>query len=730
MVRCLPALRGRAFTSVSAAVAAVCSIFGVLITYRSVQSSVELRLQPQGVASGNLHPGAASGGGAVAVPPVAAKPAAAGVLAELRSSTGPPSSGIGVFTSAPKLRPGSASLGEATTRPADANAGAVKSSDTTLPKQASAVEVKSTSVVQAPASNNTLESKKAGLWTLPPRGGGAPTIAFLILGYRDSLRPLWTDPDDKATCAPCPKGVKMLRAASSAYVNAPEQWWCAQRNYLLGMKGMLMTFPTVDFYFLADTDTAVFRESLDVMMHLLQTSVLRAADDLYMGHGYDLSGSKVTRIIMSGGGVLVRGPTLRRLASSGVLLGCIEESLSGQWCYHHLDWTVAECLARINVTASGHPAFQQNTCNEHYGAEVVACHPAKHRRVQQAMIEAHAANFAANKDNLDATWAFPCKSYNWRYDPRSVCKGPLHGAQVEAAISQKITVLRPILPTVAFMVMGDGSTPPWIAPQDNVMMFLPPQNCSDCPASAEKKRKASGNLLFAPKPWWCAQRHYMAAVEKLASCCVGERAHDCEELLHWAHSFQMQHFPLVDYYFLASASAVVFRDSLDALLRLLDTEVLQKDEDLFMGHGYDLLQSKIARIILSDGGILIRGHTLRRLANTGTLSWCIEKSLHSCWCWHHLDWVLAECFARIGVIARGHSAFQQHTCKDSSSPRLVTCHPKVGGSNGGNANVQTLLAAHRSNFIKDATELDKSWAAPCKRYMWKHHTESRCGSEE
>jgi len=357
------------------------------------------------------------------------------------------------------------------------------------------------------------------------------------------------------------------------------------------------------------------------------------------------------------------------------------------------------------VTASGHPAFQQNTCNEHYRAEVVACHPAKHRRVQQAMIEAHAANFAANKDKLDATWAFPCRSYNWRYDPTSMCKGPLFGAQVEAAISQKM--LRPIQPTVAFMVMGDGSIPPWIALQDNAMMFLPPQNCSDCPRSAEKKRKASGNLLLAPKPWWCAQRHYMVAVEKL-----------------------MQHFPLVDYYFLASASAVVFRDSLEALLRLLDTEVLQKDEDLFMGHGFDLLQSKIARIILSDGGILIRGHTLRRLANTGHLSWCIEKSLHSCWCWHHLDWVLAECFARIGVLARGHPAFQQHTCKDSSSPRLVACSPKVGGSNGVNANVQKLLAAHRSNLIKDASELDKSWAAPCKRYMWKHQTESRCGDDE
>lgn len=704
MVQCLPALRGRAFTFVSTAVAAVCSIFGVLITYRSVQPSVELRLQPQGVASGNLSPGAASVGGAVAAPD--------GVPAELRSSTGPRSPVIGVFTAEPNLRPGNASLGEATTRPADANAGAVKSSDTTLPKQASAVEVKSTSVVQVPVSDNTLISKKAGLWTLPPRGGGAPTIAFLILGYRDSLRPLWTDPDDKVymfsppvTCAPCPQGVKMLRQASSAYVNAPEQWWCAQRNYLLGLKGMLMTFPTVDFYFLADTDTAVFRESLDVMMHLLQTSVLSAADDLYMGHGYDLSSSNVGRIIMSGGGVLVRGHTLRRLASSGVLLGCIEESLSGLWCYHHLDWTVAECLARIKVTASGHPAFQQNTCNEHYRAEVVACHPAKHRRVQQAMIEAHAANFAANKDKLDATWAFPCRSYNWRYDPTSMCKGPLFGEQVEAAISQKM--LRPIQPTVAFLVMGDGSIPPWIALQDNAMMFLPPQNCSDCPRSAEKKRKASGNLLLAPKPWWCAQRHYMVAVEKL-----------------------MQHFPLVDYYFLASASAVVFRDSLEALLRLLDTEVLQKDEDLFMGHGFDLLQSKIARIILSDGGILIRGHTLRRLANTGHLSWCIEKSLHSCWCWHHLDWVLAECFARIGVLARGHPAFQQHTCKDSSSPRLVACSPKVGGSNVGNANVQKLLAAHRSNLIKDASELDKSWAAPCKRYMWKHQTESRCGDDE
>merc|ERR1711971_535877 len=121
-----------------------------------------------------------------------------------------------------------------------------------------------------------------------------------------------------------------------------------------------------------------------------------------MGHGADLT---FVRFIMSGGGVLLRGSTLRRLQSSGVLSKCIQRVHNGTWCYHHLDWVLAECLRDIGVMPSGHEAFQQmvDKCNSCCNPPRVSCHPVSLQSELVRLLKTHSEyerhwNFSPSAD--------------------------------------------------------------------------------------------------------------------------------------------------------------------------------------------------------------------------------------------------------------------------------------------------------------------------------------------
>merc|ERR1719330_415396 len=175
------------------------------------------------------------------------------------------------------------------------------------------------------------------------------------------------------------------------------------------------------YYFLADADTVVFPETLNALLRLLEHEVLSQSDDLYMGHGRDLS---IGRFVMSGGGVLVRGRTLRRAAFGGTLQGCSREHLNGSWCWRHLDWVLADCMRKVEVKARGHPAFQQfaNKC-ECCKPPAVACHPFKDMAKQRSLIAEH-RRFEVSR--LSAAWASPCPdgSYRWSQSRQSICERP------------------------------------------------------------------------------------------------------------------------------------------------------------------------------------------------------------------------------------------------------------------------------------------------------------------
>jgi len=89
---------------------------------------------------------------------------------------------------------------------------------------------------------------------------------------------------------------------------------------------LMKEFPGKDYYFLADADTLVFPDTLDAMTTLLEKEVLSKDEDLYMGdvqcyqdqcHG--TSCPCKNPFVASGGGVLLRGKTMRKLKKSGKL---------------------------------------------------------------------------------------------------------------------------------------------------------------------------------------------------------------------------------------------------------------------------------------------------------------------------------------------------------------------------------------------------------------------------
>lgn len=293
-----------------------------------------------------------------------------------------------------------------------------------------------------------------------------------------------------------------------------------------------------------------------------------------------------------------------------------------------------------------------------------------------------------SEDHPPELWPKQAEGETWDY------QGGFPQQQTAEALPQHSSLATS--PSIAFLVLGlkPGDRPPWASAEDDIMPFQPPKDCPPCPAWAPKFG-TSNEYKKAPKGWWCAQRYYMHALDNLAK----------------SHSDKQ-------YYFLADADTVVFPEALHAMVRLLEHEVLGPSDDLYMGHGRDL---SIGRFVMSGGGVLLRGRTLRRAAFSGTLQSCAREHINGSWCWRHLDWVLADCMRKLDVAAQGHEAFQQmvHKCA-CCQPPAVACHPvKELGQQ------RSLGAEHR---FFEVSRLTAAWAAPCqdRSYLWGQSRQSLC----
>lgn len=599
------------------------------------------------------------------------------------------------------------------------------------------------------------------------RRNRTPSHAFLVLGLNATDRPVWAAAADgvllfppSLSCAPCPADALCPEEDRGLYGELSDAWWCAQRSYMEGVSKLLEDFPNQDYYMIVEDDTVVLPGNLQALLRHLD-SFLDLNDDLYMGHGFQPSES-LGRAIMVGGGVLLRGRTLLRVAANGRLKKCAQRLVQGPRCRHRFDWALAECLREVNVLPHGHEGFQQHSdlcgdsepcCRE----TSVACHRIPHRGAQLAMVQVHLHSAKIGE------WTGLCKdgAYDWVSRWRSACtftpgtmwsdpqfslRYSREGAALRAE-GQAVAAARGSLrvlhfqgvakeeeeekfegtppASVAFMVLGLNlkERPVWASGKELdhelVVMYQPPQTCAECPADTHPNpdSKWSGPYAAAPKAWWCTQRTFLEAMMTFS-----------------------QLAPNADYYMIVDWDTIVFPEALAVLLRRLDEEVLSPSEDLYMGHGVRLTERGppehgIGNFIMSGGGVLLRGRTLRRLVDSGTLAECAWRQRSGPWCWHHLDWVLGECLREIGVPARGHVGFQQyaHKCVKSgvhihqccSLTFAVACHSvdKMG------IEPKDLLEFHRKSFeLSGGKLLDTEWATPCKDalFWWNGTQVSRC----
>eukprot|EP00747_Dinoflagellata_sp_TGD_P141265 gnl/TRDRNA2_/TRDRNA2_176103_c0_seq4.p1 gnl/TRDRNA2_/TRDRNA2_176103_c0~~gnl/TRDRNA2_/TRDRNA2_176103_c0_seq4.p1 ORF type:complete len:257 (+),score=17.91 gnl/TRDRNA2_/TRDRNA2_176103_c0_seq4:131-901(+) len=252
------------------------------------------------------------------------------------------------------------------------------------------------------------------------------------MGYNDSVRPVWTrDTDDvfmfsaPQHCPPCNKTGQIEK--DTVWTKKPEAWWCAQRHYLNGLAQLVAQFPQSDYYFLADTDTVVFRKRLRSMLLALSRNASKPRDDIFMGHAWTLPGEfgtgKDLKFVMTGGGVLLSGNALRRLNNTGKLDECSEQSLYGAHCWYHYDWALTTCLSSVGILPQGHEAFQQSpqakwrkVCDE----TAVACHKVQHVEEQRDLISAH--EYFDQDFDYDSALPCPDEDYAWRAYKKSICR--------------------------------------------------------------------------------------------------------------------------------------------------------------------------------------------------------------------------------------------------------------------------------------------------------------------
>lgn len=268
------------------------------------------------------------------------------------------------------------------------------------------------------------KSKSAALLneTPAPSSDVQPSIAFLVFAYPGSDHPPWAQNEDDLlvfappqSCSDCSIKVKNHGAKSTA-------WWCAQRHYWDGVHKLLHAYPVVDYYFLVDGDTVVFRKSLKMLVRAL-ANVLESSDDLYMGDVTPSWYSNQTNslpFVMTGGGALVRGHTLRRLASSGRLDACAGKHRSGENCWQPLDWVLGACLHSIGVLPQKHHAFQQFANEVGCGPDAVACHSYKTQKDQLKLLEMHEKVFGSEggrggliRVNATHTWRLDVAYPDW-----------------------------------------------------------------------------------------------------------------------------------------------------------------------------------------------------------------------------------------------------------------------------------------------------------------------------
>lgn len=247
-----------------------------------------------------------------------------------------------------------------------------------------------------------------------------------------------------------------------------------------------------------------------------------------------------------------------------------------------------------------------------------------------------------------------------------------------------------VQPSIAIIVLGDhnSSTPMWARPEYNVFLYSPPQSCNQCP-SPFPRGDAPGSKYTAG--WWCAQRNFFNGLEELVN-----------------------KFPHADFYLTVDADTMVFPDALNFMLQNIR---LEEAQDLFMGDVTEFLLF-VGRFILTGGGALMRGLTLRRLVDDGHLNDCQNK-VRNDWCWDHLDWMLAKCFRLMNVVPRGHEGFNQW---GNCELPVVTCH-KVKSVED-----QKKLLKQHEDF--GSGSFNVSWAQPCPDEVYDFSNSNKCKSHE
>jgi len=226
-----------------------------------------------------------------------------------------------------------------------------------------------------------------------------------------------------------------------------DNWWCAQRTHLRGLKRLLAAFPGSDWYLLADADTLVFPHALRVLLVALDY-LLSATEELFTGHIQLTPVKHSTAYIGSGGGCLIRGGTLRRLNSSGVLSSFMARQRAGDLRWQPLDWTLAEAMNSIGIKPRGHAAFQHmspdNWPRDSWcDTSRVACHLEKASKQEAEAIlglqsSMGLAAWAAKTESAVWKWAQPCRLGTYSRDWRISECGDMSESQAKATFQKRI----------------------------------------------------------------------------------------------------------------------------------------------------------------------------------------------------------------------------------------------------------------------------------------------------